>query len=49
MTQNNDTILYLTRLFDLIYKNVSAISKEWAEFANEIKSKSRYFPRGLIR
>ena len=48
MTQNNDANLYLALLFDLIYQDVSTISKEWAEFANEIKSKSRYFPKGVL-
>ena len=44
-TQDADAILCLAVLFELIYQDVSTINKEWAEFTNEIKSKSRYFPK----
>ena len=46
--KDNDIDLMLLFLFDLILRNDSIIGKEWCEFSNEIKSKSRYFPKSVL-
>ena len=47
--ESNDDNFGLTFLFFyLLFYNDASIDKEWNEFAYEIKSKSRYFPKSTI-
>ena len=47
--ESNDDNFGLTfLLFYLLSYNDASIDKEWNEFADEIKSKSRYFPKSTI-
>ena len=47
--ESNDDNFGLTFIFFyLLFYNNASIDKEWNEFAYEIKSKSRYFPKSTI-
>ena len=47
--ESNDDSFGLTfLLFYLLFYNDANIDKEWNEFADKIKSKSRYFPKSTI-
>ena len=47
-TQDNDAALWLAIILDLSLQSASTIGKEWSQFANEIKTKNRFFPKSVL-